>query len=86
MRVWEALVRRGAVWKMPLALYRTYTPGPDAPLTLLWLARAVYPESFGDIDMPKQAVKYYKEIFGLDVSEERAREIFAAPQSGGAGR
>ena len=34
-------VRRGAVYKMPLALYRTYTPGPDAPLTLLWLARAV---------------------------------------------
>ena len=79
-------VRRGAVYKMPLALYRTYTPGPDAPLTLLWLARAVYPESFGDIDLPKQAAKYYKEIFGLDVSAERAREIFAAPQSGGAGR
>ena len=79
-------VRRGAVCKMPLALYRTYTPGPDAPLTLLWLARAVYPESFGDIDLPKQAAKYYKEIFGLDVSAERAREIFAAPQSGGAGR
>ena len=79
-------VRRGAVYKMPLALYRTYTPGPDAPLTLLWLARAVYPETFGDIDLPKQAAKYYKEIFGLDVSAERAREIFAAPQSGGSGR
>lgn len=79
-------VRRGAVYKMPLALYHTYTPGPDAPLTLLWLARAVYPESFGDVDVPKQAVKYYKEIFGLGVSESRAREIFGAPQSGGAGR
>ena len=79
-------VRRGAVYKMPLALYRTYTPGPDAPLTLFWLARAVYPETFGDIDLPKQAVKYYKEIFGLDVSAERAREIFGAPQGGGAGR
>ena len=81
-----AAVRRGAVYKMPLALYRTYTPGPDAPLTLLWLARAVYPKTFGDIDLPKQAVKYYKEIFGIDVSEGRAREIFGAPQSGGAGR
>ena len=79
-------VRRGAVYKMPLALYRTYTPGPDAPLALLWLARAVYPETFGDIDLPKQAAKYYKEIFGLDVRAERAREIFGAPQSGGAGR
>ena len=79
-------VRSGAVYKMPLALYRTYTPGPDAPLTLLWLARAVYPEIFGGVDVPKQAVEYYKEIFGLDVNEERAREIFAAPQNGGAGR
>lgn len=79
-------VKRGAVYKMPLALYRTYTPGPDAPLTLLWTARAVYPESFGDIDLAKQAVRYYKEIFGLDVSEERAREIFCAPLEGGAGR
>ena len=79
-------VREKRVYKMPLALYRTYTPGPDAPLTLLWLARAVYPKTFGDIDLPKQAAKYYKEIFGLDVSAERAREIFGAPQSGGAGR
>ncbi len=78
-------VRRGAVYKMPLALYRTYTPGPDAPLTLLWLARAVYPEFFGDVDVPEQAVKYYKDIFGLDVSESRARAIFGAPQNGGAG-
>ena len=78
-------VLRGAVYKMPLSLYRTYTPGPDAPLALLWLACAVYPDTFGDIDLPKQAVKYYKEIFGIDVSAERAREIFGAPQGGGAG-
>lgn len=79
-------VRRGAVYKMPLALYRAYTPGPDAPMTLLWTARAVYPEFFGDVDVAKEAVKYYKEIFGLNVSEERAREIFALPAAGGAER
>ncbi len=79
-------VSRGAVYKMPLALYRTYTPGPDVPLTLLWIARAVYPELFGDIDVAGEAVKYYKEIFGLDVSAERAEKIFGKPPAGGTGR
>lgn len=80
-REWQpvAAVRRGAVYKMPLGMYRSYTPGADAPLALLWIAGALYPDAFSDIDVAKTAVSYYREVFGVEVDEGRAREIFAAP-------
>ena len=32
-------VKNGRVYKMPLGMYRSYTPGVDTPVTLLWMAK-----------------------------------------------
>lgn len=34
------------VYKMPLGTYRSYTPSSDTPVTLLWMAKTVYPDLF----------------------------------------
>ena len=40
-RDWTSVkaVKDGRVYKMPLGLYRSFTPTADTPLTLLWLAK-----------------------------------------------
>ena len=49
------------VYKMPLGMYRSYTPGADTPMTLLWLAKTTYPDKFKDIDLTKEVKDYYKD-------------------------
>ncbi len=64
------------VFKMPLGLYRTYTCGADTPVTLLWLAKAAYPELFDDIDITAETKAYYSEVFGVELTDEQADSIF----------
>ena len=80
-----AAVKSGRVYKMPLGMYRSYTPGVDTPITLLWLAKTAYPEQFEDIDLVEQTQKYYKEVFDIDLTEAQAAQIFAPPAEVGAG-
>lgn len=78
----DAVVNR-RVYKMPLGMYRSYTPGVDTPITLLWLAKAVYPELFSDIDITAQAVEYYKTVFGVELTREQVDSIFAPISAAG---
>ena len=39
-------VKNQRVYKMPMGAYRSFTPGVDTPLTLLWMAKMTYPRSF----------------------------------------
>ena len=78
-------VKSQRVYKMPLGMYRSYTPGVDTPITLLWLAKTAYPMQFEDIDIVGETRKYYKEVFDIDLTEEQAALIFAPPAEVGAG-
>ena len=78
-------VKNQRVYKMPLGMYRSYTPGVDTPMTLLWLAKTAYPEAFSDIDVLEETRKYYKEVFDIDLTESQAAAIFAPPAEVGAG-
>lgn len=78
-------VKNQRVYKMPLGMYRSYTPGVDTPITLLWLAKTAYPEQFADIDIIEETQKYYKEVFDIDLTENQAAAIFAPPAQVGAG-
>ena len=84
---WSAVkaVQDKRVFKMPLGMYRSYTPGVDCPVTLLWMAKAAYPEKFEDVDVIAEAKDYYKEVFGIDLSDEQAQSIFEPVQSAGGG-
>ena len=71
------------VYKMPLGLYRSYTPGGDVPVTLYWMAKTVYPELFEDLDVTAKAKEYYSEVFGLDLTDEQIESIFTPPADAG---
>lgn len=70
-------VKNKRVFKMPLGMYRSYTCGVDTPVTLLWIAKTVYPEVFSDIDIIKETQKYYKDVFGVDLTDAQAAQIFS---------
>lgn len=70
-------VENKKVYKMPLGIYRSYTPGADTPMTLLWLAKTVYPDLFSDIDLNQQVKDYYKTVFGVELTNEQVASIFA---------
>ena len=84
---WSAVkaVQDKRVFKMPLGMYRSYTPGVDCPVTLLWMAKTAYPEKFEDVDVIAEAKDYYKEVFGIELSDEQAQSIFEPVQSAGEG-
>ena len=70
-------VKNEKVHKMPLGMYRSYTCGVDTPVTLLWMAKTVYPELFSDIDITAETQKYYKDVFGITLTVKQAESIFA---------
>lgn len=78
----DAVVNR-RVYKMPLGLYRSYTPGADVPVSLLWVAKTIYPDLFDDIDVTAEAKEYYKNVFGLELSDEQIESIFNPVSSAG---
>ncbi len=84
---WSAVsaVKNEKVYKMPLGMYRSYTPGADTPVTLLWFAKTTYPELFEDIDMIQETKDYYQEVFGVELTDAQAASIFAPDAEAGAG-
>ena len=69
-------VKEKEVYKLPLGMYRTYTPGIDTPITLIWFAKTVYPEMFEDVDLVKETRAYYQDIFGIQLSDEQIKSIY----------
>ena len=70
-------VENGKVNKMPLGMYRSYTCGVDTPVTLMWIAKTVYPEIFADVDITQETKDYYKAVFNIELTDEQAEKIFA---------
>lgn len=71
------------VYKMPLGMYRSYTPGVDTPITLLWLAKTVYPQLFEDVDITQKTIEYYQNVFGVTLTEAQAESIFTPSSEAG---
>ena len=84
---WSAIdaVKNQQVRKMPLGMYRSYTPGVDTPVTLLWFAKTTYPELFKDIDIVQETKDYYSEVFGVQLTDEQAASIFDPEAKAGTG-
>lgn len=70
-------IENHTVYKMPLGMYRSYTPGIDTPITLLWLAKTVYPDLFGDLNVTEKTIEYYQTVFGVQLTHKQAESIFS---------
>ncbi len=64
------------VYKLPLGIYRSYTPSADTPMTLLWMAKTVYPELFADIDLTKEVKTYYEKLYGIRLTDAQVSGMF----------
>jgi len=84
---WQGIsaIENKRVYKCPLGIYRSYTPGADTPVTLLWYAKTVYPELFQDINLNEEAAEYYKAVFGIELTPSQIETIFAPPAEAAAG-
>lgn len=71
------------VYKMPLGVYRTYTPGIDTPLTLEWLAQAVYPDLFSDVDVTSDVKDYYNKLFGVTLTDDQISAMYTPNRDAG---
>ena len=69
-------VQNKEVYKLPLGTYRSYTPSTDTPVTLLWMAQKVYPELFEDIDIIQEVKNYYKEAYGVELTDEQVDRMY----------
>lgn len=78
-------VQNGRVHKLPLGSYRTYTPGTDTPVTLLWMAKTLYPDLFADIDLEKQVKDYYQKIYGVELDDADIAAMFTPSSAAAAG-
>lgn len=70
-------IKNEAVDKMPVGMYRSYTCGVDTPVTLLWMAKSVYPDLFEDVDITEETKEYYQEVFDITLTDEQAESIFS---------
>lgn len=76
-------VKNKKVFKMPLGMYRSYTLGIDTPITLLWIAKTVYPDLFSDIDITRKTIEYYETVFGVKLTDKQAESIFSPASDAG---
>jgi iron complex transport system substrate-binding protein len=75
---WSSIkaVQNKEVYKLPLGSYRSYTPGVDTPVTLLWMAKSVYPSLFEDINIVEETRSYYKDIYGITLTDEQINTMY----------
>lgn len=76
-------VKEKQVYKYPLGMHRWWPPSTDAPLSLLWVAKNVYPQQFADIDMNDEIIKYFKNFYGMTISDREAESILNTPANVG---
>jgi iron complex transport system substrate-binding protein len=78
-RPWTSLgaVRSQRVFLLPVALSRWGHPGSiETPLAILWAARKLYPDHFGNLDMIDETRWFYERFFNYRLSDDLIRQIF----------
>lgn len=78
-------VQDGHVYKLPLGTYRSYTPSTDTPMTLLWMAKQVYPDLFEDVDITKEVKDYYQAMYGVKLSDKQVERMYHPGRDAAAG-
>lgn len=78
-------VQNKNVYKLPLGTYRSYTPSTDTPMTLLWMAKQVYPDLFEDADITEEVKNYYKTMYGVELNDEQVQRMYHPGRDAAAG-
>lgn len=68
-------VQNSRVYNTTLGMWNWFTPNPDAPLVLAWMACKTYPETFADYPLEDTIREYYKTWYGYDVTDAELAEM-----------
>ena len=69
-------VKNKKVFNTKLGMWNWFTPNPDAPLVLAWLAKSTYPEEFKDYDLKAMIKDYYKTWYDYELTNEQIEDMF----------
>lgn len=69
-------VKDKKVYNTKLGMWNWFTPNPDGPLVLAWLAKSTYPEEFKDYDLKAMIKDYYKTWYGYELNDEQVEDMF----------
>lgn len=66
-------VQNKKVYNTTLGMWNWFTPNPDAPLVLAWLAKNTYPEVFEDYKLDEKIREYYEKAYGYKVTDDELK-------------
>ena len=69
-------VKDKKVYNTKLGMWNWFTPNPDGPLVLAWLAKSTYSEEFKDYDLEKMIKDYYKTWYSYELTDEQIEDMF----------
>ena len=69
-------VKDKKVYNTKLGMWNWFTPNPDGPLVLAWLAKSTYPEEFKDYDLKAMIKDYYKTWYDYELTNEQTEDMF----------
>ena len=69
-------VKDKKVFNTKLGMWNWFTPNPDGPLVLAWLAKSTYPEEFKDYDLKAMIKDYYKTWYDYELTNEQIEDMF----------
>lgn len=77
---WKTIkaVENNKVIKMPNGVSRWGHPNSmETPLAILWIAKTLYPDKFGDVDIKAETKEFYSEFFNYDLTDDLVDKILA---------
>ncbi len=66
-------VKDKRVYNTTLGMWNWFTPNPDAPLVLAWLACNAYPEEFADYPLETVIRDYYQNFYGYEITDDEMK-------------
>lgn len=70
-------IKNGKVYRNPYGIFSWGSEGSEAALQVVWIAKLLHPEKFEDVDIRTITKNFYKEFYGVDVSDETLDGILA---------
>lgn len=65
------------VYNSKLGMWNWFTPNPDGPLVLAWLAKSTYKDQFKDYDLKKMIKEYYEKWYNYKLTDEQIEDMFS---------
>lgn len=70
-------VKNHRVYATPIGAHLWAHRTVEEPLTLLWAAKLIHPELFGDVNLADEASRFYASILGASLSGSQVAEILS---------